>query len=112
MGFFPIPQEVCLRKFDETLTGVHNEESFMYTTSRYSSKKTRDFAKKLAAGESVAYVARGKKTIDELVILARKNGEERIGIIEEKEDAPHKLVTITVMETGRWEWGGERLLTA
>lgn len=81
----------------------------MITTSRYSSKKTREFAKKLAEDGSERYVARGKKTIAELALIARKSGEERISIIEEKDDLPHKIIEIQVLETGIWNWAGERL---
>ncbi|HSB47508.1 MAG TPA: hypothetical protein VLD37_05825 [Candidatus Bilamarchaeum sp.] len=83
----------------------------MITTSRYSSKKTRDFAKRLAEEGSEAYVARGKKTIDELAAIARKSGDERISVVEEKDDAPAKIIEIRVFETGRWAWGGERIIT-
>jgi rRNA maturation protein Rpf1 len=84
----------------------------MITTSRYSSRKTREFAKKLAAEGAESYVARGKKTIDQIAAFARKKGEESIRVIEEKEDLPHKIVLISVSETGLWKWNGEKLLTA
>jgi rRNA maturation protein Rpf1 len=80
----------------------------MLTTSRYCSRETRDFAKKLAAEESAPYVARGKKTIEDLASLARKAGEDKILIIEEREDRPHNIAEIRVHETGGWVWAGER----
>jgi rRNA maturation protein Rpf1 len=82
----------------------------MITTSRYVSKKTREFAKSLAREGNERYVARGKKTIDSLVDDARKKGEESIGVIEERGGEATLLARIKVDERGRWSWAGERLL--
>lgn len=73
----------------------------MFTTSRYSSTKTRELAKKLAIENKEIYVARGKKTIDQLVQLARKKGEEKIAVLE---DNSTKIAIITIDELGRWKW--------
>lgn len=73
----------------------------MFTTSRYSSTKTRELAKKLAIENKEIYVARGKKTIDQLVQLARKKGEEKITVLE---DNSPKIAIITIDELGRWRW--------
>ncbi|MFH1520557.1 MAG: hypothetical protein ABID61_02850 [Candidatus Micrarchaeota archaeon] len=74
----------------------------MYTTSRYSSIKTRELAKKLANENNEIYVARGKKTIDQLVQLARKKGEERITVLDENN--PTTFAIIEVDELGNWKW--------
>lgn len=79
----------------------------MFTTSRYCSRETRGFARKLAG-----YVARGKKTVRDLVALARRRGEQSIFIVEEKDEHPYRIIEIKVLETGDWAWAGERLLTA
>lgn len=79
----------------------------MYTTSRYASGETRVFARKLAARQKERYVARGKRTIAGLAAMARKGGDERIVIIEERGGKPALLSTIKVDELGRWSWAGE-----
>jgi len=84
----------------------------MYTTSRYASRETREFASSLAKKESSIYLARGKKTISQIAEYARKKGEEQIFVIEEKNDRPLRMALIRVLETGAWEWAGEKLLTA
>ncbi|MBI5046321.1 hypothetical protein HZC07_01160, partial [Candidatus Micrarchaeota archaeon] len=57
----------------------------MYNTSSYSFKKTRTIVKKLAEEKQERYIARGKKTVAQLAEFARKIGEEKITIIEEKD---------------------------
>ena len=76
----------------------------MITTSRYASKETKAEAKKLSKINSQKYVARGKKTVEELVELARRTGEESIQILEEQEKQPKKISIIKVDELGRWKW--------
>lgn len=71
----------------------------MYTTSRYAPVKTREVAKKLAKDNNELYIARGKKTIEQLVEFARKKGEEKINVVEGNETA-----TIEIDELGRWKW--------
>ena len=75
----------------------------MYTTSRYASMKTRELAKKLAEENKEIYMARGKKTIDQLAQFARKKGEHKITILEDQETKP-KIATITIDELGQWKW--------
>ena len=82
----------------------------MMTTSRYSSEATRRFAKDLAKENGERYIARGKKTIDELAVLARKSGEETITIIEERGKKPALASRIRIDEQGCWRWEEERLL--
>lgn len=76
----------------------------MYTTSRYSSTKTRELAKKLASENNEIYVARGKKTIDQMVQLARKKGEEKITVLEEQDNKSTTSAVIVIDELGRWKW--------
>jgi rRNA maturation protein Rpf1 len=72
----------------------------MYTTSRYTQTKTRELAKRLAKENNEQYVARGKKTIYQLVAYARRKGHDTIKIIEDNE----KIATIEVDELGHWKW--------
>jgi rRNA maturation protein Rpf1 len=66
----------------------------------------------MAQKNKEVYVARGKKTIDELAQLARKNGEAGITIIEEQKNKAAHIAVIQVDELGRWTWKGERLLNS
>ena len=80
----------------------------MYTTSRYASLETRKFASRLAKDEATIYAARGKKTIGQMAEYARRNGHEDIFVVEERGGKPAKIARIRVLETGAWEWAGER----
>ena len=71
------------------------------TTSRYASDFTRDYAKKIEG----RYTARGKKTVDELVETAWKQGHEKILIVEEKESKPGFLSEVLIDHWGNWKWG-------
>jgi rRNA maturation protein Rpf1 len=84
----------------------------MLTTSRYASQETRKAAREMAGECGERYIARGKKTVEELARLARRAGEERITIIEEREGKPAKAATMIVDELGRWRWDKERLLNS
>ncbi|MFH1785728.1 MAG: hypothetical protein ABH842_04840 [Candidatus Micrarchaeota archaeon] len=74
----------------------------MYTTSRYASIETREIAKKLAKENNELYVARGKKTIEQLVAFARRKGEEKINVVD-----GNGPVTIEIDELGRWKWNAK-----
>jgi len=74
----------------------------MYSTSRYASRETRQQAKTL--GE---FFSRGKKTISQLVDIARKKGHHRIGIVREKKGKPCMISVISVTELGEWSWTDE-----
>ncbi|MFN7991153.1 MAG: hypothetical protein U0R44_03260 [Candidatus Micrarchaeia archaeon] len=84
----------------------------MFTTSRYASQETRKLAMEMAKGCSERYIARGKKTVEDLAGFARRNGESAINIIEEKQGKPASIAVISVDELGRWRWGEERLLNS
>ena len=79
----------------------------MFTTSRYASAKTKEKARRLARENNELFLARGKRTISELVLFARKKGEERISVLEEKDGLPSRVCRIDVSENGKWEWSGE-----
>ena len=74
----------------------------MYSTSRYASRETRQHAKKL--GE---FFSRGKRTISQLVDIARKKGHHSIGILRERKGRPSSISVITVTELGEWGWSDE-----
>jgi len=84
----------------------------MFTTSRYASEKARKAARKMAKENNEPFVSRGKHTIAELADLARRKGEERICIIEERKKQPAVVVTIKIDETGGWKWADEKPIDA
>ncbi len=71
------------------------------TTSRYASRVTRDFAKKLK-GE---YLARGKRTVHQLVDTAWKKGHNRILVVEEQRKKPRFVIEVLINHWGKWKWG-------
>ena len=75
----------------------------MWTTSRYASKGAREVAIQLSRRFSSPYVSRGKKNIHIIVELARKIGEERVFIVNEKNDK-RSIDFIAVNELGEWSW--------
>lgn len=79
----------------------------MITTSRYASVNTRKLARSMAMKKHTIYVARGKKTIDQLAEQARRKGESEVAIIEEKKGAADSVSLIEVRETGEWRWVGK-----
>ena len=82
----------------------------MFTTSRYASIETRKLAKKQSAVDGERYKSRGKKTVQELVLLARRLGEERICIIGEKGKKPASISSLEVLAHGGWKWKEKRAL--
>lgn len=82
----------------------------MYTTARYASAETRLFARKAAAGKGEPYVSRGKKTIEQLAMLARKKGEGIIIIIGEHGKNPATLSCLEITKKGGWKWKEKRTL--
>ena len=77
----------------------------MWTTSRYAPKAIRVLALALSNAFSGNYVSRGKKKLDELVEEARKNGEERIFLLDNK----RTIGIINVDEIGKWDWLAEQV---
>ncbi len=84
----------------------------MFTTSRYASKDTRALARRMASESREPYVARGKKTIEELSALARRSGEAEVRLVTESGGAAASISLISVDETGGWAWKEERLLNS
>ncbi len=82
----------------------------MITTSRYASSETRGMARRMAADSGDVSVARGKRTVEQLVSLARRKGEDRITIIEERDGKPSIAADIAIDEMGRWRWAGEKAI--
>ena len=82
----------------------------MYTTSRYASMETRKKASLIAKESKEPYIARGKKTIDSLAKQARKCGESRLNILEERKGKAAIIAVIEIDEMGKWSWAGERPL--
>jgi rRNA maturation protein Rpf1 len=80
----------------------------LISTSRYASLETRELARALAKERDEPFVSRGKRTMDSLAALARRRGQERILIVEERGQRPSALVTIEVDERGLWRWANER----
>ena len=82
----------------------------MFTTSRYASEDTRELALVLAEKSDDLFISRGKRTIANLVEIARKRGENRISILEEHKGKPFRISFIEVSELGNWKWAGEKAL--
>jgi rRNA maturation protein Rpf1 len=76
----------------------------LWSTCRYASLLTRDKAKELAGISGSKYIARGKKTITELVEYARRAGFQEIMIIEESEKKPLIVAGIKVLPAGGFSW--------
>lgn len=82
----------------------------MFTTSRYAGEETKRLARRLAKENEELFLARGKRTIEEVVSLARKRGEELISVVEEEKGRPARVCRIKVSETGKWNWWAEEKL--
>ena len=54
------------------------------------------------------YIARGKKSINGLVTIARKNGDQRLVIINEEKKS-NNLHIIEINELGEWRWIEEKI---
>ena len=74
------------------------------TTSRYASLATRKSARELANAVKADYVARGKKTIQQLVEYAWKKGNDKLLVIEEKKDKAAIASAIAIDHWGKWCW--------
>ncbi|MCD6522311.1 MAG: hypothetical protein J7K68_01060 [Candidatus Diapherotrites archaeon] len=76
----------------------------LITTSRNPSRRTRTLTKDLCIRiPNSKQENRGKKSIDDLVDIARKHGLERIVIVTERKGNPGKITAIKVTEWD-WEW--------
>lgn len=79
----------------------------MFTTSRYATVATRRLAKSMAADAGQVYIARGKKTIDELALEARRLGDGTLAVVEEHKGAASVIARISIGPDGSWAWSGE-----
>ena len=70
------------------------------TTSRHASKKLKDVALSFSNDIDGKYINRGKKTINDLVLLSLKYGIKKITIITSKE----KKDCLKVLGENNWKW--------
>jgi rRNA maturation protein Rpf1 len=76
----------------------------LITTSRKPSKKTRSLAREFSHLIPFStYTSRGKKSIEDLIELARSKGHNRICILKEKYGNPFKFDFINI-EGGSWNY--------
>lgn len=73
------------------------------STARYAGEKSRDFAQAFASASGSVYSARGKKTVEKLVSMARKKGENTIALVLGKEIA---FISVSASD---WKWKNEIL---
>jgi hypothetical protein len=71
----------------------------IWTTGRYATAKTRKKAEELAGANNSKYVARGKKTVFELVDYARQNGAQWIMLVEQ---SANRCIEVLPMGNFRW----------
>ena len=70
------------------------------TTSRNASLEVKELALSFSLDKKSKYLNRGKKTVEELVSIARKLGHSKIAIVKGKE----KIDYIEIHHSGNWEW--------
>ncbi len=80
----------------------------MFTTSRYASLKLRSLALLFSGLFSSNYVSRGKKTIDSMVESARRAGDERLFVLNEKDESQF-IGAISINELGEWNWIADKI---
>jgi hypothetical protein len=76
-----------------------SKEERIWTTGRYATAKTRRKAEDLASSSNSKYVARGKKTVFELVDYARAEGVQWIMLVEQNAQQ-----CIEVLPMGNFRW--------
>ncbi len=89
----------------------------LVSTARYAGEKSRDFAQAFASASGSVYSARGKKTVEKLVSMARKKGENTIALISEKlqkrEEKNRRIpifeISFISVSASGWEWKNEIL---
>lgn len=79
----------------------------MLTTARYASPSIRLLTVQLAQTLGLVYMARGKKTVEQLAACARRKGYARMGIVHGKGGKAEELELAAVDETGAWNWAGK-----
>lgn len=80
----------------------------LITTSRYSSKKIREFAKLFSYTLSFKFIARGKKSIEKIAKIAVKNGYEKVSIVFDSKNSFAEMYFLNVDDDG-WKWKKEAL---
>ncbi|MBI2080089.1 hypothetical protein HYT84_04955 [Candidatus Micrarchaeota archaeon] len=80
------------------------------TTSRYSSKTTREFARLFADLLNSKYKARGKKKIDDFAKQMPFLGESILCIIEEKDSNPYSIQFISADAVSNWRWSSKEFI--
>ncbi len=75
------------------------------TTSRYSSNELRELGKVFATVFSGKYVSRGKKTFEDIIEYARRNGHSRVCVI-----SSNGIDFAIVGELGNWKWIDTRIV--
>lgn len=68
------------------------------STARYAGKKTREFAEAFAGSSGSAYCARGKKSVENLVSLARRKGENTLALVSEGR------ISFISVSSSDWGW--------
>lgn len=76
----------------------------MYTTSRYANEATRQLARRLAAKSGQRYLSRGKRTIDDIAILARRLGEAFVYVVRQEKGKPFSVSVMEILGDGGFEW--------
>jgi len=85
---------------------VAHQEAVLWTTSRYASPETKKKAQSLAGRAGSRYLARGKKTMDDIAGFARRSGFGLIMLLEESDGHPSLIRSIGISPDGRWRWAG------
>lgn len=70
------------------------------TTSRHASLEAKKSALSFSIKKKAKYLNRGKKTVEELVSIARKQGNSKIAIFRSKK----KIDYIQIHHSENWEW--------
>ena len=72
----------------------------LVTTSRHASLELKKLALNFSLEHKANYLNRGKKTIDEVISLARKEGHSKIAVIK----GENKTDYIEIHHSGNWDW--------
>ncbi len=72
----------------------------LVTTSRHPSLELKKLALNFSIQKKAKYINRGKKTIEDLIMLARKEGNTKITLVRSKD----KIDYIQIHHGKNWEW--------
>jgi len=76
-----------------------SDDERIWTTGRYATARTKKKAEELAAKNHSRYLARGKRTVYELVDYARSEGVQWIMLVEQEAQQ-----CIEVLPLGNFRW--------